>query len=64
MANVFYALVKRRNPLKKDAPQLYYAAAQKSGDLTFDELKASIAHATMKKLEKGAELLDDILANR
>lgn len=61
MANVFYALVKRRNPLKKDAPQLYYAAAQKSGDLTFDELKASIAHATMATPADVSHIVESLL---
>ena len=61
MANVFYALVKRRNPAKKDAPQLYYAAAQKSGDLTFDELKASIAHATMATAADVSHIVESLL---
>ena len=46
MANLFYALVPRRNPAKKDAPKLFYAASQKSGDLTFGEIKERIAHST------------------
>jgi len=46
MSKIGYALVQRRNPSKKDAPKLFYAASQKSGDVSFKEIKDSIAHST------------------
>jgi predicted histone-like DNA-binding protein len=61
MSKINYALVQRRNPLKKDAPKLFYATAQKSGDLTFNELKDQIAHATMATKADVSHIVESLL---
>ena len=61
MGMINYALVQRRNPAKKDAPKLFYASAQKSGNLTFDELKGQIAHATMATEADVSHIVESLL---
>jgi predicted histone-like DNA-binding protein len=61
MSKINYSLVQRRNPSKKDAPKLYYANAQKSGDLTFSELKSQIAHSTTATAGDVALVVESLL---
>ena len=62
MANVFYALVLRRNPLKKDAPKLYYAAAQKNGNFSFEAIKRRIAQATMATEADVSHIVESLIS--
>ena len=62
MANVFYALVQRRNPLKKDAPNLYYAAAQKNGNFSFEAIKKRIAQATMATEADVSHIVESLIS--
>jgi len=62
MANVFYALVQRRNPLKKDAPKLYYAAAQKNGNFSFEAIKRRIAQATMATEADVSHIVESLIS--
>ena len=61
MSKVGYALVQRRNPAKKDAPKLFYAAAQKSGEISFKEIKESIAHSTTATAGDVSLVLESLL---
>ena len=61
MSKINYALVQRRNPLKKDAPKLFYATSQKSGDLTFNEIKDRIAHSTTATAGDVALVVESLL---
>jgi predicted histone-like DNA-binding protein len=61
MGKINYSLVQRRNPAKKDAPKLYYASAQKSGDVTFKEIKESIAHSTTATAGDVSLVLESLL---
>ena len=61
MGKINYSLVLRRNPIKKDAPKLYYASAQKTGDLSFDEIKSKIAHSTTATAGDVSLVLESLL---
>ena len=61
MGEINYSLVQRRNPAKKDAPKLYYASAQKTGDLSFDEIKSKIAHSTTATAGDVSLVLESLL---
>ena len=41
-----YSVVARKNPSKKDEPSKYYALAQASGELDFDEMCEAITGRT------------------
>ena len=42
-----YSVVARKNPSKKSEPAKYYALAQASGELDFDEMCEAITGRTM-----------------
>lgn len=63
MGNLKYALIQRRNPQKKDAPQLFYATAQKSGDLTFEEIKQDISERTTATAGDVSLVIESLLLN-
>jgi predicted histone-like DNA-binding protein len=63
MGKLNYSLVARRNPLKKDAPKLFYASAQKSGDLTYDEIQKSISSRTTATAGDISCVIESLLAD-
>ena len=42
-----YSVVARKNPSKKSEPAKYYALAQASGELDFDEMKSDRSHVVL-----------------
>jgi predicted histone-like DNA-binding protein len=63
MGKVNYSLVQRRNPVKKDAPKLFYASAQKTGDLTYEEIQKSISSRTTATPGDVSCVIESLLAD-
>jgi predicted histone-like DNA-binding protein len=63
MGKVNYSLVQRRNPAKKDAPKQFYASAQKTGDLTYDEIKKEISLRTTATAGDVALVIESLISD-